>query len=172
MNPTCTNPLRYGDHGPIPDGTPCSACNRVVSRPAMDHCHTHGWVRGPLCGRCNTAMAYVDRRMMPKAALADGDIALAALLAHASRCHDCPTLNATDIGPTGSLKPIVPSPEKPTTVRFRPNITAEIREVAKELGISFNAALSVLVTEALKERRRKNRQDGEAATARQPEQPA
>ena len=51
--------------------------------------------------------------------------------------------------------------EKPTTVRFRPNITAEIREVAEELGISFNAALSVLVTEALKERRRKNRQDGE-----------
>lgn len=51
--------------------------------------------------------------------------------------------------------------EKPTTVRFRPNINAEIREVAEEMGISFNAALSVLVTEALKERRRRNRQDGE-----------
>ena len=42
--------------------------------------------------------------------------------------------------------------EKPTTVRFKPDINAAIREVADELGISFNAALSVLVTEALKER--------------------
>ncbi len=46
--------------------------------------------------------------------------------------------------------------EKPTTVRFKPDINAGIREVAKELGISFNAALSVLVVEALKQRGRRN----------------
>lgn len=42
--------------------------------------------------------------------------------------------------------------ERPTTVRFRAHIDAAVREVAKELGISFNAALSVLLTEALQAR--------------------
>lgn len=45
--------------------------------------------------------------------------------------------------------------EKPTTVRFKPDINAEIRAVAEELGISFNAALSVLVVEGLKTRGRR-----------------
>lgn len=152
---------KYGSHDPVPDGTSCVACSRVVARPVVDHCHKHGWVRGALCGRCNTAMAYIDRRMTPKAAVEDGDVTLQALIDHAGRCRECPPLIPADLGPVGSLKPAVPTPEKPTTVRFRPNISAEIREVAEELGISFNAALSVLVTEALKERRRKNRQDSE-----------
>ncbi|MFC4108585.1 hypothetical protein [Micromonospora zhanjiangensis] len=39
--------------------------------------------------------------------------------------------------------------EKPTTVRFTPEINAAIRAFAAEMGISFNAALSVLVSEAL-----------------------
>lgn len=39
--------------------------------------------------------------------------------------------------------------EKPTTVRFTPEINAAIRAFAGEMGISFNAALSVLVSEAL-----------------------
>ena len=42
--------------------------------------------------------------------------------------------------------------ERPTTVRFKADINAAIREVAEEMGVSFNAALSVLVTEALKQR--------------------
>jgi hypothetical protein len=42
--------------------------------------------------------------------------------------------------------------ERPTTVRFKPHIDSAVRRVAAELGISFNAALSVLVTEALKAR--------------------
>lgn len=44
--------------------------------------------------------------------------------------------------------------EKPTTVRFRADINTAIREVAEEMGVSFNAALSVLVTEALRARGR------------------
>lgn len=42
--------------------------------------------------------------------------------------------------------------ERPTTVRLRADISAAVRNVADELGISFNAALSVLVVEALKAR--------------------
>ncbi len=42
--------------------------------------------------------------------------------------------------------------EKPTTVRFKPGTNTGIRLVCERLGISFNAALSVLLTEALKAR--------------------
>lgn len=39
--------------------------------------------------------------------------------------------------------------DKPTTVRFTTEVNAAIRAFAAEMGISFNAALSVLVAEAL-----------------------
>ncbi|MEU7980506.1 hypothetical protein AB0B63_18480 [Micromonospora sp. NPDC049081] len=42
--------------------------------------------------------------------------------------------------------------EKPTTVRLAPEINRSIRDFAAEMGISFNAALSVLVAEALQAR--------------------
>ena len=42
--------------------------------------------------------------------------------------------------------------EKPTTVRFKPGMNAGIRLVGSKLSISFNAALSVLVSEALEAR--------------------
>jgi hypothetical protein len=42
--------------------------------------------------------------------------------------------------------------EKPTTVRFKPGTNTGIRLVCDKLGISFNAALSVLVSEALEAR--------------------
>lgn len=42
--------------------------------------------------------------------------------------------------------------EKPTTVRFRPGISAGTRYVAEKLGVSVNAALSVLLSEALEAR--------------------
>lgn len=44
--------------------------------------------------------------------------------------------------------------ERPTTVRFRADINTAVRELAEEMGVSFNAALSVLVTEALQARGR------------------
>lgn len=37
-------------------------------------------------------------------------------------------------------------------MRFKPHITAAVRRVADGSGISFNAALSVLLTEALRAR--------------------
>jgi hypothetical protein len=57
---------------------------------------------------------------------------------------------------------INPMAERPTTVRFRADINTAIREVADEMGVSFNAALSVLVTEALRAR---GRRPGSATTA-------
>jgi hypothetical protein len=45
--------------------------------------------------------------------------------------------------------------EKPTTVRFTAEINQAVRDFATEMGISFNAALSVLVSEALISRGRR-----------------
>jgi hypothetical protein len=42
--------------------------------------------------------------------------------------------------------------EKPTTVRFKPGINTGVRHVAERLGVSVNAALSVLLSEALEAR--------------------
>ncbi len=42
--------------------------------------------------------------------------------------------------------------ERPTTVRFRADINTAIRDLAERMGVSFNAALSVLATEALEAR--------------------
>lgn len=42
--------------------------------------------------------------------------------------------------------------EKPTTVRFKPGINTGVRYVADRLGVSVNAALSVLLSEALEAR--------------------
>lgn len=43
--------------------------------------------------------------------------------------------------------------EKPTTVRLTADTNRAVRAFAAEMGISFNAALSVLVNEALVARR-------------------
>lgn len=45
-------------------------------------------------------------------------------------------------------------PEAPTTIRLTREIDAAVRAFAAEMGISFNAALKVLVAEALKARGR------------------
>ena len=49
---------------------------------------------------------------------------------------------------------IEPMTERPTTVRLKAEINTGVREVAEELGITFNAALSVLLSEALAARGR------------------
>ncbi len=45
-------------------------------------------------------------------------------------------------------------PKSPTTIRLTDDIEAAVRAFAAEMGISFNAALKVLVAEALKARGR------------------
>lgn len=45
-----------------------------------------------------------------------------------------------------------PETRKPTTIRLTDPIDAAVRVFAEQMGISFNAALRVLLTEALTER--------------------
>lgn len=45
--------------------------------------------------------------------------------------------------------------EKPTTVRLAPEINKAVRQFAADMGITFNAALSVLIAEALESRGRR-----------------
>lgn len=42
---------------------PCQSCNRWGN--AWDHCHTHGWIRGLVCGRCNLLFAEFDHGERP-----------------------------------------------------------------------------------------------------------
>jgi Recombination endonuclease VII len=88
-------PVKYGDHVPAPIGTPCEVCGAVRKtadrRPATDHCWAHGWVRGVLCGRCNSYMALIDRRIAP-----DTDL-LPVLIEYARRCPDCPVFSLEDL---------------------------------------------------------------------------
>ena len=60
-------------------GKPCEACAKP-SR-GLDHCHIHGWIRGPLCGGCNVRMQAIDAR---KPRHHDP-----ALLKHWANCPDC-----------------------------------------------------------------------------------
>ena len=46
----------------------------------FDHCHVHGWVRGILCGPCNTQMQGVDAGKIPLAS---------PYVEHWRRCPDC-----------------------------------------------------------------------------------
>lgn len=42
--------------------------------------------------------------------------------------------------------------EAPTTIRLTPEIRSTIKAFAADMGVSFNAALSVLIAESLKAR--------------------
>ena len=44
-----------------------------------DHCHTHGWIRGPVCHNCNSRMGNIDNGALK------GDI----YLEHRARCPEC-----------------------------------------------------------------------------------
>jgi len=106
-------------------------------------------------------MAFVDKRIMPKSSIESGHVTLNALLDHFANCYECPSLTAANLGPIAHFRPPKPRPifnaprshatthAKPSAVRFAADINAAIREFAVEMGISFNAALSVLVSEAL-----------------------
>lgn len=38
----------------------CAICQAACVRPALDHCHTVGSVRGVLCGGCNSLLGKVE----------------------------------------------------------------------------------------------------------------
>ncbi|MFF4506258.1 endonuclease domain-containing protein [Streptomyces sp. NPDC001401] len=93
-----TEPIKYEDHPKAKPGDPCLLCGNAAAQPAIDHCHTHGWVRGALCSSCNGAMAFIDRRIRPRGSA----VRIEALLAHAQRCPECTTVTVADLGPTRS----------------------------------------------------------------------
>ncbi len=45
-----------------------------------DHCHTHEWIRGPVCGSCNCQMAEIDA----------GQAWREPFISHRQRCPECP----------------------------------------------------------------------------------
>lgn len=40
----------------------CPVCRRDGERLITDHCHAHGWVRGPACEGCNQLMRHQEAR--------------------------------------------------------------------------------------------------------------
>lgn len=80
----------------MPPGTPCETCGGTKAPAQTDHCHDHGWVRGLLCGSCNSLLSFVDKRVAPKAESA----LLAALVAVRSRCPECEQFGLSDLQPS------------------------------------------------------------------------
>lgn len=97
--------VRYGTHQAPAPGSACLLCGEASPSPATDHCHRHGWVRGVLCPRCNSNMAYVDRGVRPDAFLAQGTVTLAAMIEHAHRCTDCSDADIADFGKQDNRMP-------------------------------------------------------------------
>lgn len=91
-----TLPVRYGDHERADPDTPCSVCGSI-GRIRIDHCHAHGWVRGPVCPGCNALMAMIDRGRVPGESQDQAGILVESLIAQAARCHECPPVEANDL---------------------------------------------------------------------------
>ena len=58
----------------------CEVCrSRNHAAYVFDHCHDHGWVRGILCGLCNSQMRLIDR----------GRLEIPHYVEHRRKCPDC-----------------------------------------------------------------------------------
>lgn len=141
-----TPAVQYGRHAsPLP-GTACSVCGTVLDTPYMDHCHTHGWVRGAVCPRCNNAMAAIDRSHEPPG------FSLEALIRHAARCHECPPVepDALTLGhPRYGGWPGAARPD--WQFRPMPSVQEYVEAYATRLGISRSAAINAIISEHIHE---------------------
>ena len=152
-------PVMYGEHERIAPGTPCLLCGTAAERPVvMDHCHTHGWTRGPLCIRCNTFMAFIDRQISPLETSLAPPLTLAALVEHAARCPECAPAAVADLMPTVSLRsfgnPPAPSQTEITEIKARvpDDIHAALKAMAEHDRRSLNSMLIILIEEEQKRR--------------------
>lgn len=75
-------------------GEACSVCGVLSSKPVVDHCHVHGWVRGVVCRSCNAYMARIDLRIRPFLEVAR----IEQLIIHAGRCLECPPVFLEELG--------------------------------------------------------------------------
>ena len=144
-------PVRYGEHVIAEPGTPCLLCDDPSPLPRTDHCHAHGWVRGVLCPRCNTLMAFIDRRMTLRKSAVAPPLTLAALVAHAARCPDCEPFSAEELGPTRGLATKTPLERVTITLGVPASLKTWLAAYARARGLSLNAAATILLYEALRE---------------------
>ncbi|MFE2302693.1 endonuclease domain-containing protein [Streptomyces sp. NPDC059445] len=73
-----TSYARIRDRGPKASDYLCVLCDPPRPAAVWDHCHEHGLVRGPLCGRCNTAEGQGKEFLNLKGSVA-----------HLLRCDGC-----------------------------------------------------------------------------------
>lgn len=144
-----TTPVRYGEHERAVPGTSCLLCGEFPFKPVVDHCHVHGWVRGTLCPRCNTLMAFIDQRASLRTSTLAGQLTLAALVAHAARCPDCEPFSVEDLGPTRGLASKTPSNRVTVMLRVPVSLKSWLAAQARERGLSVNAAAIVLLDRQL-----------------------
>lgn len=138
-----TSPVRYGAHKRAASGTPCALCGAQKVRPYIDHCHKHGWVRGPVCPACNTLMALIDRRAVPSAV--PESLTLAALIAHTGNCPDCPPFRLEDFG-SATWPP-------PRIVQFAIRLPTEMHEWLRREAFETRTAMNAIIASALSEYR-------------------
>lgn len=50
-------------------GGKCAICGKVPSRPALDHCHLTGALRGMLCLGCNSLLRAIEDKIFMRAAI-------------------------------------------------------------------------------------------------------
>jgi hypothetical protein len=69
--------------------------DRADSPLYLDHCHAHGWIRGPVCASCNSVIRHLDKHGY----LLRYQISLREeYRTHLNQCPDCPQIQllATD----------------------------------------------------------------------------
>lgn len=146
-----TTPVRYGEHAVAAPGTPCLLCGDPTLLPRTDHCHAHSWVRGVLCPRCNTLMAFIDRRASLRKSAIAPPLTLAALVAHAARCPDCEPFGVEDLGPTRGLAAKTPLKRATISLCIPASLKNRLAAYARSRGLTLNAAAIVLLDQARSE---------------------
>lgn len=106
-------PVQYGRHESPEPGTLCAVCGTTPQVPHLDHCHTHGWVRGWTCASCNSLLGVVDAGKSPR--VKHGRPLLEALIRHVACCPECEPVDADSLIPPPVLL-VVP---KETAARAR-----------------------------------------------------
>jgi hypothetical protein len=100
-------------------------------------------------------MAWLDRGMIPRTV---SGTMLGSLISHAARCPACPPINPTQLIPAKAFGPAVPPQPRPAgqgrpreelQLKIDQKVMHPVRRYAVLHGISINAAMNVLLRNAL-----------------------